>query len=161
MSVGSVRVGSGGLERCGRVTRTKGAHPGARTVGWGRGSQRPRCRLRTDRRCRRPGRGTGMNGVTVTTSVCIKSIREVNIQQFGKLSLLWRDLIECPRGCSLLGDRRRLPVSADEEIEFKIVQLNPARANTPAHPVDSLGIAGHDFWRPSVTGFYSLARAHF
>ena len=70
-----------------------------------------------------------MNTVTVTTSVCIKSIWEVNIRLFGKLSLLWRDLIECPRGCSLLGDRRRLPVSADEEMKVKVVQLNHARAN--------------------------------
>ena len=102
-----------------------------------------------------------MNRVPGTTSACIKSIWEVNIRLFGKLSLLWRDLIECPRCCSLLGDRRRLPGSADEEMELKIVQLIPARANTPAHPVDSLGTAGADFWRPSVTGFYSLARAQF
>ena len=40
-------VGKGGLERCSRASRTTGAHPGARTVGWGRDSECPRCRLGT------------------------------------------------------------------------------------------------------------------
>ena len=102
-----------------------------------------------------------MNKAAERPSVCKKPIWEVNIRLFGKLSLLWRDLIECPRCCSLLGDRRRLPGSADEEMEFKIVQLNPARANTPAHPVDSLGTAGADFWGPNAPEEIASARAHF
>ena len=57
-----------------------------------------------------------MNRVPGTTSACIKSIWEVNIRLFGKLSLLWRAFIECPRCCSLLGDRRRPPGSADEQM---------------------------------------------